>query len=118
MARVALPVQTALVSTASALSFTAVHQGSGNSFVTDHQEMVLLRNTGATPITAVVQAQSAIQGVTIPHQTAVIPSSIVPTVWGPWGPVFTDTSGNVNVDYSGTVTQTTIAVLKMPSTGL
>ena len=122
MARTTFPIQTAWVSTASALSASAVDGANGNQFAmtTVGRYVLNIRHTGANNITAVMWMNTAVQGVTVPKQTAVIASSLVPTQWAVPATVATQSDGNCYLDWSGgaATAQATTTIQYVPLTGV
>lgn len=120
MARTQGVLQTAFVSTASAASASAVDGASGNSFLAARNLLAYITNSGANPITAVMLLNTAVQGVTPPSQTAVVPSAVAGLYWAVPQTIATQADGNVYMDWSGgaATAKATITMFYVPLTGL
>lgn len=122
MARTPGIIQTAYVSTATGLSASAVDGANGNSFAVPQNGRLVawIVNTGANAITAVMLQNTAVQGVTVPSQTSVVPSAVAPMMWALPGTIATQSDGNAYFDWSGgaATAKTTIGMQYVPFTGV
>lgn len=120
MARTQLALQTAFVSTASAGSAMAVDGANGNSFGAARNVFVYITNTGANAITAVLNLNTGVQGVTYNFWTAVVPSAALGLYWAMPQTIATQSDGNIYMDWSGgaATAKTMITPFYLPLTGL
>ena len=119
MAQISLTVQTAYLSTGSALTASAVHGPSGNSFGNDGRALLHIINTGAGAVTAFAHPNTSYVGVVFPVQTLVVPSSITGMIWGPFhNRVFNQSDGTVLLGWTGYTATTTVSVINLPLTGI
>ena len=115
-------IQTALVSTATALSGSAVDGANGNYFpmTVNGRFVAHITNTGANAITAVMLQNTSVEGVTVPSQTAVVPSGITGRQWALPAKIATQSDGSVYFDWSGgaATALTIISMQYIPLTGV
>lgn len=115
-------IQTAMVSTATALSASAVDGANGNYFpmTVNGRFVAHINNTGANAITAVMLQNTSIQGVTVPSQTAVVASGLTGLMWAVPASIATQSDGNVYFDWSGgaATAKTIISMQYVPLTGV
>lgn len=96
-------------------TLTAANSTSGQEFVNDGHTMLLVKNVSSATVSVSFEYQGSLDGglITVTNPAYAVGNGVT-KIFGPFpGEIYNDSSGNVEIDYTGVVASVSVAAIRL-----